>query len=325
MTDTGTAAPLQIPYERVLVTGGSGLVGRAMQEVTADSGKRVDFVGSKEVDLRSQEATREYVRRTRPNAIIHLAALSGGVAFSRQFPATMLRDNIAMNTNVLEAARLEGVEKVVMTLSTGMYPEDAPNPIVEDSIHDGPPHESNYGYSFAKRLVEPSIRAYREEYGLNAIGLVPNGIYGKHGDFSRERAVMVAALIRRCFEARRNGTTIEVWGDGSALREYTYAADLARAYLWCLANYDEPQILHVGGVEEHSVRETAFLIADLVDLPPGQVRFDVSKPGGIHRKSTSNNRFVSRSQFEYTPFQEGLCATVQWFSENYDVPGAVKL
>jgi GDP-L-fucose synthase len=230
-----------------------------------------------------------------------------------------------MNINVLEAARLLGIQKTALTLSTGMYPVDAPNPIVEDVIHNGNPHPTNYSYSFAKRLIDPSIRAYRTEYGINAIGLAVNGIFGPNMNFREGESIMVAALIRRFYENRDNGSEIVIWGDGSPLREYTYSQDLARAFMWCLENYNEPQFLNIGSTEETSVNDTALMIADLTGVSRERVVFDTSKPAGIHRKATDNTRFTGISHFQYTPFRIGMEKTVEWFIQHYAEKGAVRL
>lgn len=313
-------------YRKILVTGGTGLLGNGIRVIAAEHPEReFVFAGSTDCNLTRLEETLDFVESCHPEAIVHTAALAGGVQYSRRQPATLLRDNVMMNINVLEAARLKGVGKTIMTLSTGMYPETAQNPIREEYIHDGPPHESNYGYSFAKRLIEPSIRAYRTEYGINVIGLISNGIFGENANYRPDESVMVAALIRRFFEARNSNEKIVIWGDGSPLREYTYSKDMARAFMWCLDHYDGAQILHVGSIEEHSVRETAYMIAEIMDIDPGRIIFDVSKPSGIAKKSTDNSRFRNLSGFQYTPFRTGLEHTIRWFCENYYKPGEVRL
>ena len=206
-----------------------------------------------------------------------------------------------------------------------MYPSRAPNPIKEDYIHDGQPHESNYSYSFAKRLIDPSIKAYRTEYGLHAIGLAVNGIFGPNMNFKAGESIMVAALLRRFYENRENDAPIVIWGDGSPLREYTFSQDLARAFMWSLDHYDGTQFLNVGSTEEHTVKETAGMIADGLGIDPRRIVFDTTKPAGIYRKATDNSRFVELSHFRYTPFRTGLEQTLRWFGENYSIPGKVRL
>ncbi|MBI5643603.1 MAG: NAD-dependent epimerase/dehydratase family protein [Deltaproteobacteria bacterium] len=303
-------------FKRIMVTGGSAVAGTAMRSV-AKAYPGSEFIFS-DCDLIDRDSTFEYVNGCGPDAIIHLAAISGGIGLSTRYPATLLRDNVLINFNVLEAARRFNIKKTVMTLSSGMYPPDAPIPIKEESVHCGNPHESNYSYAFAKRLVEPSIKAYRTQYGLNIIGLVPNGIFGENDNFNLEEASMLPSLIRRFYEKRHEGSKLVVWGDGSPLREYTYSIDIARAFMWCLENYDGAQILNIGSTEEHSVKEIALMTAGVLRISKERVFFDISKPNGVFRKSTDNTRFLKLSGFEYTPFREGLENTVRWFQSTYE-------
>lgn len=286
--------------------------------------KEFVFSNSKLCNLTDFPAVVKHVESCRPDAIIHLAAVCGGVGLSMKYPATLLRDNVLMNINVLEAARLCGVKKTVMSLSTGMYPADAPNPILEEYIHNGYPHPSNYGYSFAKRLIDPAIKAYRAEYNLRVIGLIPNGIFGERNDYRYEYSTMLPALIRRFYENREGHSMLTVWGDGAPLREYTYANDFVRAYMWCLENYDDERIMHVGSTEEHSVKEIAYMVAEFLGIDKDRIEFDTSKPGGQLKKSTDNSKFVRLSNFKYTPFRTGLERTITWFRKYYGDPAKVR-
>jgi GDP-L-fucose synthase len=313
-------------YNKILVTGSAGVLGTAVQAVSRDyPEKEFVFLTSKDGDLTDISTTLRVVEKHRPDAILHLAAVSGGVGLSMKLHASMLRDNTLMALSILEAARKCEVEKTIMTLTTGMYPEKAPIPLKEESIHNGYPHESNYGSSFAKRLIDPAIRAYREEYGMSVIGLVPSGIFGENDYYHPEEAAMVPALIRRFYDGRNTDEKIIIWGDGSPLREYTYAKDIARIYMWALHNYDQAQILNIGTTEENSVRDIAFMIADIMGVNRARIFFDPTKPGGIFKKSTDNSRFLALSNFSYTPFREGLKKTIQWFCETYESnPQAVR-
>lgn len=306
-------------YKKILVTGSSAVAGSA---VRAAHGEYPDsafvFLTSRDCDLTDAAATLEMVKRSEADAILHLAAVSGGIGLSLQHQASMLRDNVLITFSVLEAARKAGVAKTVMTLTTGMYPPDAPLPLREESIHDGGPHGSNYGSSFAKRLIEPAIRAYREEYGLKVVGVVPNGIFGENDNFNYDDAPMLPALIRRFYENRNSDDPIVIWGDGAPLREYTYSRDVARAFLWALFHYDDAQVLNTGTTEEHSIRDIAFMIADIIGVDKGRIVFDVAKPNGVFRKNTDNSRFTTLSGFKYTPFREGLENTIRWFAETYE-------
>ena len=305
-------------FRKIVVTGSSAVAGTAMRKLDVDDDAELIFLSSKECDLRDSRQTMDFFLASRPDAIVHLAAVSGGIGLSLKHQASMLRDNVFMNINIMEAARALEVKKLVMTLTTGMYPPNAPLPLKEESIHDGIPHPSNYGSSFAKRLVEPAIRAYREEYGLKVVGLIPNGIFGENDNFNFDDAPMLPALIRRFYENRNNQEEIVIWGDGTPLREYTYSGDVARAFLWALYNYDDPQVLNSGTTEELSIRDIAFAIARIMNVDTSRIRFDTTKPNGVQRKGTDNSRFVSLSGFRYTPFVEGLERTISWFIDTYE-------
>tara|TARA_B100001123_G_scaffold450909_1_gene625004 strand:- start:85316 stop:86260 length:945 start_codon:yes stop_codon:yes gene_type:complete len=307
-----------LKYGKVLVTGSSGVLGYGFKKISVNfPSTEFVFSNSSDCDLTNIDQTNKYIKNVNPDAIIHLAAFSGGVALTKKYPAKMLKDNLLMTLNILEACINTNIQKILLTLSSGMYPPEASIPIKEEYIHDGAAHESNYSYSYAKRIMDPAIKAYREEFGLNVVGLVPNGIFGEFDDFRFESAVMVSSLIRRFYENTNSGENIVVWGDGSPLREYTYSEDLANIFLWCLENYDSSDILNVGSTEEHSVKEIAFMISDILGIDKSRIIFDESKPNGVHRKSTDNSNFLKLSHHKYTPFREGIEKTIEWFKANY--------
>jgi GDP-L-fucose synthase len=324
---TSTAMSNESKYKKILVTGSSGVLGTAIRSIADEYPQNgFFFLKSSDCDLRDAPTTIRFFANCSPDAILHLAAVSGGIGLSIKHPATMLRDNVLMSFSVLEAARKCHVKKTIMTLTTGMYPANAPLPLREDNIHDGYPHESNYGSSFAKRLIDPAIRAYREEYDMNVIGLVPGGIFGEDDNFNYDDAPMLPSLIRRFYENKSNDARIVIWGDGTPLREYTYSKDLARIYMWALENYDDAQVLNVGTTEENSVAEIAYMIADIMNIDGHRIVFDRAKPKGIFRKNSDNSLFTTRSHFKYTPFREGLERTIRWFSNTYENhPEAIRL
>jgi GDP-L-fucose synthase len=303
-----------LKYKRILVTGSSAVLGTAIRSISIEYPQyEFIFITSSDCDLTNMQTTIRFVDGCKPDAILHLAAVSGGIGLSIRRPATMLRDNALMTFSVLEAARQCHVKKTIMTLTTGMYPVNAPLPLKEEYIHDGYPHESNYGSSFAKRLIDPAIRAYREEYGTKVIGLIPGGIFGENDNFNYDDAPMVPSLIRRFYENKSNNEKIVIWGDGTPLREYTYAQDLARIYMWVLEHYDDIQTLNIGSTEENTVRDIAFMIAEIMGIDNGRICFDKTKPLGIYRKNTDNARLIALSDFKYTLFRDGLEKTIQWF------------
>lgn len=305
-------------FKKVLVTGSSGTLGMGLKMSTNEyPGREFIFTRSTDCDLRDPKATLEFVRKHQPDAILHLAAVAGGIPLSMKHPAMMLRDNTYMTFSVLEAARALNIKKTLMTLTTGMYPPEAPLPIKEESIHDGAPHSSNYGSSFAKRLIEPAIRSYREEYKLNVIGVVPNGILGEYANYHPDAAIMPAALIKRFYENKNGNEPLVIWGDGSPLREITYAKDMARAFMWCLDNYNDAQILNVGTTEEVTVKDIALMIAEILGIDKKRLVFDTTKPAGVFRKGTDNSRFIKLSNFKYTPLRQTLEHTIKFFLEHH--------
>lgn len=316
-----------LSYNKVLVTGSTAVLGSAVRRLSAQyPDTEFVFANSKSCNLCDLEDTRRYFCEVAPDAIMHIAAVSGGIGLSMSHHASMLRDNTLMTFAVLEAARACKAKKIIMTLTTGMYPVNAPLPLREEYIHDGYPHDSNYGSSFAKRLVDPAIRAYREEYGMSVIGLVPSGIFGEYDNFDFKHATMLASLIRRFYENRNSTDPITVWGDGTPLREYTYAEDLARIYFWALEQYDSPQILNIGTTEEHSVKDIACMVAEELGIDTSRLFFDTTKPAGIFRKNVDNSKLIELTGFQYTPFRDGLRKTIGWFCETYPAnPTALRI
>jgi GDP-L-fucose synthase len=318
---------MTLSYKKILVTGSSAVLGSAVRRLSNNySDTEFEFATSKNCDLCNLDDTRRYFCSVAPDAIMHIAAVSGGIALSMNHHASMLRDNTLMTFSVLEAARACKAKKTIMTLTTGMYPVTSPLPLQEESIHDGYPHDSNYGSSFAKRLIDPAIRAYREEYSMSVIGLVPSGIFGEFDNFDFDHATMLASLIRRFYENRNGTHPIVVWGDGSPLREYSYAEDLARIYFWALEHYDSPQILNIGTTEEHSVKDIAFMVAEELGIDTARLSFDTSKPAGIFRKNVDNSRLIGFTGFQYTQLRDGLQKTIRWFCDAYTTdPAALKI
>jgi GDP-L-fucose synthase len=303
-----------LEYRKILVTGSSAVLGTAVRSISVEYPEsEFIFPTSSECNLADASATLRFFEQHKPEAVLHLAAVSGGIGLSIKHPATMLRDNIIMTFSVLEAAKKCRVKKTIMTLTAGMYPANAPLPLREEYIHNGYPHESNYGSSFAKRLIDPAIRAYREEYGMNVVGLIPGGIFGENDNFNYDDATMLPSLIRRFYENKDNNAEIVIWGDGTPLREYSYSKDLARIYMWALEHYNDIQVLNIGSTEENSVEDIAFMIAEIMGIGKDRICFDTSKPLGILRKNTDNSRLIALSHFRYTPFRDGLEKTIRWF------------
>jgi GDP-L-fucose synthase len=253
-------------------------------------------------------------KRYKPQAVIHLAAKVGGVKANMAAPATFFMENITMNTHVLEAARIYGVQKVICFLSTCVFPDPCPLPLKPEHLHLGPPHPSNYGYAYAKRMLAVQCQTYNEQYGTNFVPVIPCNIYGPNDNFNLENSHVVPALIYKMWAAKEMGTAMVVWGSGRPLREFIYSEDIARLCLDLLDYYDSktPIILSTG--IEHSIRDLVFAIAKAMDFT-GDIIFDTSKPEGQYRKPSDNTPLKQLfPRFKFTSLETGIAKTVKWFA-----------
>ncbi|KAJ6464139.1 hypothetical protein C8R47DRAFT_1156519 [Mycena vitilis] len=314
----------------VLVTGGTGLVGKALQHVIETEpagskyGKRPNetwiFASSSEGDLRDPAQTQKLYEKYKPTHVIHLAALVGGLFKNMKYKLTFLRDNILINDNVLHASYTNKTTKLISCLSTCVFPDKVEYPLDENKIHSGPPHESNFGYAHAKRMVDVQNHAYKEEFGCNFTSAIPTNIFGPHDNYDLEDAHVIPALVHKCYLAKKNGTPFIVSGTGKPLRQFIFSYDLAKLFIWMLRDYDdvEPIILSVGEDEEVSIKEVTDAIVKAVGFE-GHYSFDTTKADGQFRKPASNKKLLERmGGFQFTPFEQALAISVKWFVENYD-------
>ena len=301
---------------RVLVTGGTGMVGSGFQNV--ESEHEFILVGSSQYDLRSLHDTSKMVMDHNPDSIIHLAARVGGVKGNTDYVADFFTDNVQINTNVLKVAKVLKIEKVVSLLSTCIYPDKVTYPLTEDQIHNGPPHPSNYGYAYAKRMLDVHSRALRQQYGCNFICAVPNNLYGLHDNFDLENGHVIPAIIRKVWEAKQDGSTPRFWGSGKPLREFTYASDIAKILVHLLDNYDGSDPVNIGKTGEFSIRSIVDYVCQLLEYE-GRVDWDVSKPEGQFKKPSSNQRLLGLgwNHENYTSMESGLEMTCKWFKNEY--------
>lgn len=215
----------------VLVTGGTGLVGKAIEAVVKADPECVDdtwfFASSKDADLRDREQTRALFERVKPTHVIHLAAMVGGLFRNMKYKVEFYRENVLINDNVMECSRLFGVSKLVSCLSTCVFPDKTAYPIDETMIHNGPPHTSNEGYAYAKRMIDVLNRCYAEEYGSNFTSIIPTNIYGPEDNFSIDDGHVIPGLIHKCYLAMKANTDLTIWGSGRPLRQFIYSRDLA--------------------------------------------------------------------------------------------------
>lgn len=301
-------------FMKILVTGGTGMIGKALKEVLPDA----IFVGSQEYDLRDSKATSELFQTIRPDYVIHLAAKVGGVKANFENLGSFYYDNIMINTNVLECCRKYKVQKVLSFLSTCVYPAGAEYPLTEEQIHNGPPHFTNYAYAYTKRMLDIQSRSYRKQYGCNFITIVPNNLFGEHDNFEMENSHVIPAIIRKVYDAKKNNTPLELWGDGSSLREFTYSKDLAQIVLVLLKQYSGAHPINVGNTEEYSIKEVAKTIVNIMNYK-GKIIWDVSKQSGQYKKPSNNSKLLDLGwqKTDYTSFETAIKDTCHWFVENY--------
>jgi len=301
--------------KRVVVTGGTGMVGLSLPP-------RADYeiirLGSHDCDLRDSAKTAETIQHLSPRYVIHLAARVGGLRSNMESKGQYFYDNVLINTNVLEACRLSRVEKVVSLLSTCVYPDSATYPLSEETIHEGFPHFSNYPYAYAKRMLDIQSRAYREQYGCNFITAVPNNIYGLYDNFSLTDSHVIPAIVHKVWEAKLGKRELTLWGNGSALREFTFADDVGRILWFLLENYNEHDPINIGNTCEMSIKEVASIICRYLHYS-GKILWDEEKPEGQYRKPSSNKKLISLGwdEYSYTPFELGIRLTCEWFTQQY--------
>jgi len=305
----------------ILVTGGSGLVGKGIEKVL-ETEKLPDedwiFLSSKDANLLSESETEALFARHRPTHVIHLAALVGGLFANMKANCDFLRNNMKMNDNILSMSHKFNVKKVVSCLSTCIFPDKTSYPIDETMLHNGPPHHSNFGYSYAKRMIDVINRGYHEQYGCQFTSVVPCNVFGPHDNFNIEQGHVIPGLMHKAYKAQQNGTKFQIWGTGSPLRQFIYSLDLARLFIWVLRDYEEIEPIILATEEEVSIKDVAFKILKAFDFK-GEVEFLTDKADGQFKKTASNEKLRRYlPQFQFTPQDVAIQETVDWFKQNYD-------
>lgn len=309
---------------RVLVTGGSGLVGEALKAIVQSSPDHAAehwiFLSSKDGDLRDFAATEAIFDKHQPTHVIHLAAFVGGLFRNLKYPVEFWQYNIAMNENLMKCCHKHKVAKLVSCLSTCIFPDKTTYPIDETMIHNGPPHTSNEAYAYAKRMIDVQNRVYHSEYGCNFTSVIPTNIYGPHDNYHLQDSHVIPGLIHKVFLAKKNGTPFVALGSGKPLRQFIYSEDLAKLFIWVLRNYHDPSpiILSVDEAAEVSIKEVVETIAEAMEFK-GEIQWDVSAADGQFKKTASNEKLRKlHPEFQFTPFKDGVKKAVQWFIDNYD-------
>ena len=291
-----------------VVTGGGGFLGKEVVRQLEELGAEVRTIRSSEHDLRFADRARDAVEGA--DTVIHLAARVGGIGFNRRNPGPLIYDNLTMGTNVFEQSRVTGVRKLVAACSVCAYPKFTPVPFHEDDLWDGFPEETNAPYGVAKKSILVGAQAYREQYALNGIFLLPANLYGPRDNFHATNAHVIPDLIRKMVESYDE---VVLWGDGSPTREFLYVDDAVEGLLLAAERYDAAEPVNLGTGTEISIRELAELIAELTGFE-GEIVWDTSMPNGQPRRSLDTSRARELFGFEArTPLREGLERTISWY------------
>jgi len=303
---------------RVMVTGGSGFLGSAVVERLRRAGATEVFVPrSGEYDLRTRDGIARALADGKPSLIIHLAAVVGGIGANRENPGRFFYENAIMGIELMEQARLAGVDKFVGVGTVCEYPKHTPVPFHEDDLWNGYPEETNAPYGLAKKMLLVQGQAYRAQYGFNVLHLLPVNLYGPGDNFDPASSHVIPALIRKCLEARDRGDAfIEVWGTGSASREFLYVDDAANAIVLASEKYDGADPVNIGVGAEITIKDLVQLIARLSRFT-GELRWDATKPDGQPRRALDISR--ARELFGFmssTSFEDGLRRTIEWYEAN---------
>jgi GDP-L-fucose synthase len=309
----------ELRNKRICVTGGSGFLGSHVVERLRERGcSQVFVVRKRDFDLVKGEAVERLYREARPDIVIHLAAVVGGIGANRENPGRFFYENLMMGVQLMEGARLHGVEKFVQAGTICAYPKHTPIPFKEEDLWNGYPEETNAPYGIAKKALLVQSQAYREQYGLNSIHLLLVNLYGPGGNFDLRTSHVIPALVRKCIEAVNSGApSIEVWGTGAATREFLYVTDAAEGIVLATERYDSSDPVNLGAGREISIRELACLIAQETGFE-GELIWDTTKLDGQPRRALDVRRAEELFGFRAkTDFIEGLRKTIEWYRASH--------
>jgi len=308
--------------KKVLVTGGAGFLGSFIVEKLKEKGvseENIRIPRSKDMDLKRWTNCIEVVKDI--DIVIHLAAKVGGIGYNQKYPATLFYDNAVMGIQLMEAARQEGVEKIVAIGTICAYPKFTPVPFKEADLWNGYPEETNAPYGLAKKMMLVQSQAYRQQYGFNSIYLLPVNLYGPGNNFDPEQSHVIPALIKKIFDAKESGEDyITVWGTGKATREFLYVEDAAEGIILATEKYNKSDPVNLGSGFEISIKALVELIAEIAGFD-GEIRWDMGKPDGQPRRCLDVSRAKEEFGFEArVDFREGLERTIEWYKEkmNYE-------
>jgi GDP-L-fucose synthase len=301
--------------QRIWLTGGTGFLGRAVvEELKAQEFKDVLVTSRQDCDVSDVQQIRRFLADHQPQAVVHMAAVVGGIGANREHPAEFFYENMMMGTQLMHESWKIGVEKFVTLGTVCAYPKFVPIPFKEENLWDGYPEETNAPYGLAKKMLLVQGQAYRQQYGFNAVYLLPVNLYGPWDNFDPASSHVIPALIKKCLEAVESGSeVVEVWGDGSPTREFLYVEDAARGIVAALKYYNGAEPVNLGSGMEISMRELIELIAEHTGFK-GRIVWDTSKPNGQPRRCLDTSRAEKEFGFKAsTAFREGLKRTIEWY------------
>ena len=304
--------------KRICVTGGAGFLGSFLLEALKQRGARDVFVPTiEEYDLVNLQDILRMLDKSQPDILIHLAALAGGIGANRLRPADFFYINLMMGVQLMHTAWMRGVKKFIAIGTVCAYPKFTPVPFKEENLWEGYPEETNAPYGLAKKMLLVQAQAYREQYGYNAIYLLPVNLYGPRDNFNLETSHVIPALVRKCLEAQERGEEeIVLWGDGSPTREFLYAGDAADGILAATEFYNGSEPVNIGSGQGISIKDLAELIARLTGFG-GNIVWDTSKPNGQPRRALDTRRAAEYFGWRaHTSFEEGLRQTIDWYRKN---------
>lgn len=310
----GEVKNVEIKNKQITITGGTGFLGTNLYNTLISYGIPKENISlGKGADLTVREKCTYLFKDA--DIVFHLAAYTGGIGRHVREPGRIVRDNLLINTNTIDFAAAAGVKKLVLVGTACSYPEAANVPLKEDGIWDGYPAKETAPYGWAKRMMMVQADAYREQYGLNSITLIPTNIYGKYDHFDSENAHVIPALISRIVKAKESDTKeVVIWGDGSATREFIYAEDVSRAFIMATEHYDSPEPVNIGSGKETSIKDLVYMLCNITGYR-GKIKWDTAKPTGFLRRCMDVSRAYERFGFKASVgLREGLEETVRWYT-----------